>query len=148
MIRRPPRSTRTDTLLPCTTLFRSPGRGAALCPRTQTVWATDWKIPIDAGEDRRHVCRAQFGASLCLRCRAQLRRWKSDSLRRGGRDPAGQRKCRQGGAGGYSGIGRCGIYEGLAGRALYARSEEHTSELQSLKSISYAGFILKTKKIK
>src|SRR3546814_13644579 len=27
MIRRPPRSTRTDTLFPYTTLFRSPGRG-------------------------------------------------------------------------------------------------------------------------
>src|SRR3546814_11516738 len=30
MIRRPPRSTRTDTLFPYTTLFRSPGRATAL----------------------------------------------------------------------------------------------------------------------
>src|SRR3546814_20578142 len=33
MIRRPPRSTRTDTLFPYTTLFRSPGLGPA--PREQ-----------------------------------------------------------------------------------------------------------------
>src|SRR3546814_18303110 len=33
MIRRPPRSTRTDTLFPYTTLFRSKGRDAALCHR-------------------------------------------------------------------------------------------------------------------
>src|SRR3546814_14879109 len=31
MIRRPPRSTRTDTLFPYTTLFRSPGHAAAHC---------------------------------------------------------------------------------------------------------------------
>src|SRR3546814_16615082 len=50
--------------------------------------------------------------------------WSSDVCSSDlGRDPAGQRKCRQGGAGGYSGIGRCGIYEGLAGRSLYARRQ-------------------------
>src|SRR3546814_15443490 len=32
MIRRPPRSTRTDTLFPSPTLFRSPGSGAAALP--------------------------------------------------------------------------------------------------------------------
>src|SRR3546814_17714957 len=32
MIRRPPRSTRTDTLFPSTTLFRSPVVDAAICP--------------------------------------------------------------------------------------------------------------------
>src|SRR3546814_14470546 len=36
MIRRPPRSTRTDTLFPYTTLFRSPATRASSCPpRTQ-----------------------------------------------------------------------------------------------------------------
>src|SRR3546814_17113987 len=35
MIRRPPRSTRTDTLFPYTTLFRSPGSGARRGRRTQ-----------------------------------------------------------------------------------------------------------------
>src|SRR3546814_3062608 len=33
MIRRPPRSTRTDTLFPYTTLFRSASTGARTCPR-------------------------------------------------------------------------------------------------------------------
>src|SRR3546814_14014381 len=80
MIRRPPRSTRTDTLFPYTTLFRSyrpiyPGRGG---------------------------CRAPTGASGCDRATA-------------GRSPRKR------------------------------RSEEHTSELQSLMRISYAVFCLKKK---
>src|SRR3546814_4185962 len=70
MIRRPPRSTRTDTLFPYTTLFRSVGG------------ASDWK-------------RTSIGVR--------------------------QRKCQR-------------------------RSEEHTSELQSLMRISYAVFCLKKKK--
>src|SRR3546814_20047191 len=37
MIRRPPRSTRTDTLFPYTTLFRSRSRLAALVPAVQSV---------------------------------------------------------------------------------------------------------------
>src|SRR3546814_4214203 len=81
MIRRPPRSTRTDTLFPYTTLFRSrTGRAAAR--------AAD----PGGGPDLSHRCRA------------------------GGPRPQG------------------------------ARSEEHTSELQSLMRISYAVFCLKKKK--
>src|SRR3546814_16724978 len=38
MIRRPPRSTRTDTLFPYPTLFRSPGVGKALLAQWQ-LWA-------------------------------------------------------------------------------------------------------------
>src|SRR3546814_11083430 len=87
MIRRPPRSTRTDTLFPYTTLFRSDGG--------------------DGGRRRR-------------------RRSHSAGARRGARH---QRLCaRSGGAGGAG------------------RSEEHTSELQSLMRISYAVFCLKKKK--
>src|SRR6056297_4049913 len=70
MIRRPPRSTRTDTLFPYTTLFRSRGAGAVA----------------------------------------------------------------------LEGFGRSGDAIGLG------RSEEHTSELQSLRRISYAVFCLKKKK--
>src|SRR3546814_2299045 len=81
MIRRPPRSTRTDTLFPYTTLFRSRGRVAART-RPQAV-----------------------AADSPLRRAAQHR-------------PAGA----------------CD------------RSEEHTSELQSLMRISYAVFCLKKKK--
>src|SRR3546814_9299885 len=77
MIRRPPRSTRTDTLFPYTTLFRSRAQGQG-------------KRPAGGG---------------------------------------GQRPGRlRGGGGGGSG-----------------RSEEHTSELQSLMRISYAVFCLKKK---
>src|SRR3546814_3268634 len=79
MIRRPPRSTRTDTLFPYTTLFRS---------------------PVSPAERR--------GAS------------------RGAEGGAGREG--QGGA-----------------RRRKARSEEHTSELQSLMRISYAVFCLKKK---
>src|SRR3546814_7791249 len=80
MIRRPPRSTRTDTLFPYTTLFRSPPRG-------------------------------------------RLRRRPPPDCHRQGYP--------QGAAGAES--------------RLTSRSEEHTSELQSLMRISYAVFCLKKK---
>src|SRR3546814_1455202 len=82
MIRRPPRSTRTDTLFPYTTLFRSLG----FCP----------------GDMERHRERRT------LRRRALL----------------------------------------VQTQDLQGRSEEHTSELQSLMRISYAVFCLKKKKTK
>src|SRR3546814_4153435 len=84
MIRRPPRSTRTDTLFPYTTLFRSPRR-------KRHGW------PPFPGSTR---------ATGCWLCSARRRR------------PAPPRR----------------------------RSEEHTSELQSLMRISYAVFCLKKKK--
>src|SRR3546814_1637529 len=91
MIRRPPRSTRTDTLFPYTTLFRSCGdvepqlvRRALLMPDT----------------------------------------------------PCFDQPPRRPGAGVFF----------CAARPLWARSEEHTSELQSLMRISYAVFCLKKKR--
>src|SRR3546814_7633116 len=87
MIRRPPRSTRTDTLFPYTTLFRSRRR------------------PVRIGQD---VPAA------------------------GGEIGAGDEE----GGGASAALNRGG--EG--------RSEEHTSELQSLMRISYAVFCLKKKK--
>src|SRR3546814_7548191 len=81
MIRRPPRSTRTDTLFPYTTLFRS--------------------HRVDAGD---------AGACLAGLCRA----------------------------GEHAEFDDVGL----------GRSEEHTSELQSLMRISYAVFCLKKKKKK
>src|SRR3546814_1800161 len=100
MIRRPPRSTRTDTLCPYTTLVRSRQlrrRG----PRTR---------------------------------QRQERRWPQTPYRRG------QPGVAAGGRGDGRGRGRRG---GGAG----GRSEEHTSELQSLMRISYAVFCLKKKKL-
>src|SRR3546814_12425909 len=101
MIRRPPRSTRTDTLFPYTTLFRS----LRLEHRTQ---------------GRRHV-------------------------RREGRDP----RRRPGSGDGRPGELGLRVSEGPRRRqAGRDRSEEHTSELQSLMRISYAVFCLKKKKNK
>src|SRR3546814_1622820 len=79
MIRRPPRSTRTDTLFPYTTLFRSP--------------------------ERHHHGRGRRGA----------------------------------------GPGAAGRPRGRPAVSAVHRSEEHTSELQSLMRISYAVFCLKKK---
>src|SRR3546814_10879239 len=84
MIRRPPRSTRTDTLFPYTTLFRSQG-----------------------------LARHRAGK------------------RRPRRPDRGSRLCAD---------------RGRARRDRQIRSEEHTSELQSLMRISYAVFCLKKKK--
>src|SRR3546814_4534101 len=94
MIRRPPRSTRTDTLFPYTTLFRS---------------------------------RAEISVVRAPRLRCRLRNHRAGHGR-----PVralGLSLCAQG------------------GRAA-GRSEEHTSELQSLMRISYAVFCLKKKRTK
>src|SRR3546814_2407088 len=95
MIRRPPRSTRTDTLFPYTTLFRS-------CPAAS----------IMTGFGRRANARAP-------RLARKLR----------------QRRDKPKFAGGARRV-----------RLTPRRSEEHTSELQSLMRISYAVFCLKKKK--
>src|SRR3546814_6293952 len=101
MKRRPPRSTRTDTLFPYTTLFRSAhyGRG----PQPQR--------PSQLGGQRD---------------------------RRTGQLDAGCATATDRATGGY------GVCVGDLGQ----RSEEHTSELQSLMRISYAVFCLKKKKSK
>src|SRR3546814_3360603 len=111
MIRRPPRSTRTDTLFPYTTLFRSDFTELAL-----------------------QLARVSTGGALIGDLGAIL-------LERAGRNHAeiehrrraDEAQCKPGHFQ-YSGL--------LTGRA---RSEEHTSELQSLMRISYAVFCLKTK---
>src|SRR3546814_2644636 len=89
MIRRPPRSTRTDTLFPYTTLFRSPRR----CAKNERCL-----MLAEFSNDFRYAMRSLWRAPL------------------------------------FS----------LAVMALL-RSEEHTSELQSLMRISYAVFCLKKK---
>src|SRR3546814_6598076 len=98
MIRRPPRSTRTDTLFPYTTLFRS------LFGRIRPAWMAGARHALPER-------RIAVGSVHCY--------W-SFHLR---------------------GV-RC------AGWPLFGRSEEHTSELQSLMRISYAVFCLKKKKNK
>src|SRR3546814_6640433 len=100
MIRRPPRSKRTDTLFPSTTLFRS-------APGART-------------EDERQR-----------------------------RDAPAPASGEAGGSGGHTARrrarGRGSGRQGRGGAGRLARSEEHTSELQSLMRISYAVFCLKKK---
>src|SRR3546814_10353972 len=105
MIRRPPRSTRTDTLFPYTTLFRSaPTCQDAMTCNILNCWATgqstetDGSLPLIRGE-----------------CRGSFRRQSSRKISPG---------------------------------RFMIRSEEHTSELQSLMRISYAVFCLKKQKQK
>src|SRR3546814_9958163 len=102
MLRLPPRSTRTDTLLPDTTLFRSQHRRVQLHPAAA--------LPRRDARDR-------------------------------GEHPHGE------GVGEGAQVGRRhGDGAGAALRA-HRRSEEHTSELQSLMRTSYAVFCLKKKNI-
>src|SRR3546814_1822822 len=96
MIRRPPRSTRTDTLFPYTTLFRSRRRH----------------------RPHSHILRLPSASAPRIRASCAHRSKAPD----------------------YSHIPRPS-----AARDLRDRSEEHTSELQSLMRISYAVFCLQQK---
>src|SRR3546814_13522741 len=100
MIRRPPRSTRTDTLFPYTTLFRSVFAGDELrkdgATRPTGFFAPTTPESRKAGSESRNPVRCEQQTSFSL-----------------------------------------------SGET--TRSEEHTSELQSLMRISYAVFCLKKK---
>src|SRR3546814_9672778 len=114
MIRLPPRSTRTGTLLPCTTLFRS-GALVRLIAMSGLL-ASDGRAHRGLAGDR-----GTGGAR--------------------GPHPAG-RSAR----GGWRGLQFFGLREeARVGVPTRPRSEEHTSELQSLMRISYAVFCLKKK---
>src|SRR3546814_10846081 len=97
MMRRPPRSTRTDTLFPYTTLFRS------------TPCSHDMPAQRDTS--------ANTFLTYCL-----------------------DEECQEGCV-----VRWAGVPMGRAPKKLLRRSEEHTSELQSLMRISYAVFCLKKK---
>src|SRR3546814_4663147 len=122
MVRRPPRSTRTDTLFPYTTLCRSRIGAKALDRR-------------GAGKDRAGAAtlRNEATGKILIRCR----RLGFPS------DPFAQIPCappRKGAIAVDSVKVRQMLVPGLLARG---RSEEHTSELQSLMRISYAVFCLK-----
>src|SRR3546814_7156807 len=129
MIRRPPRSTRTDTLFPYTTLFRSHGlrgRGGA------APGILGCALPAEAGQRARPEARRHEGFRRRVRGAggsAPL----ALSLSKG--DPAAFLSA-------GTAAPRC------RGRRRWSRSEEHTSELQSLMRISYAVFCLKKNKYK
>src|SRR3546814_1865469 len=116
-IGRTPRSTRTDTLFPYTTLFRSGGpRGLGPGGRRRRVLPRRRRRRFPDGIRRRRAGGEHLGGEL----RTRLRLPRLLHL------PAGSARPRH---------------------RLPARSEEHTSELQSLMRISYAVFCLKKKKI-
>src|SRR3546814_5219835 len=108
MIRRPPRSTRTDTLFPSTTLFRS---------RVGDVGFLD---------PRRRQCDA-------------AQSWHGRKI-----SPGNEGHASPSARGRRSGGNPMSVLAYLIPISL--RSEEHTSELQSLMRISYAVFCLKKKK--
>src|SRR3546814_1225809 len=107
MIRRPPISTRTDTLFPYTTLFRSRVLG---------------RLAIDRVT---HHQRRLGGINHVDRLARLRSAYLGDRARRRARELVDVLAC-----------------------ARTNRSEEHTSELQSLMRISYAVFCLKKKNIK
>src|SRR3546814_2503960 len=109
MVRRPPRSPRTDTLFPYTTLFRS--------------------TPLTLGVIANVGGAIEGGGQI---------RWSPEGVTSDGAFES-------------DGIGLSAAFgqvHNIKGRIVFDdRSEEHTSELQSLMRISYAVFCLKKKKL-
>src|SRR3546814_8313174 len=144
MIRRPPRSTRTDPLFPYTTLFRSGRRrGWSRWRRRIEFAAPVDRVDIDAEripaegvgvarwldhdrEDRGPSRRPGLGATL-IACLGPL------DLERTVRRPHHAGDLNRHGP--FADIG-----ERIGAARIVARSEEHTSELQSLMRTSYAVF--------
>src|SRR3546814_2551520 len=127
MIRRPPRSTRTDTLFPYTTLFRSHRRH-------QPLGRGHWP----AGRRRADFVEAGHYRKLHPH---------GDRGLRGGRPAYSISHYRTPRAAGCHVGGSCKTLIGGSRMSQFnGRSEEHTSELQSLMRISYAVFCLKKKK--
>src|SRR3546814_4494536 len=123
MIRRPPRSTRTDTLFPYTTLFRSQRRARQFnldninsgSPVRAQVKSGNWDFfrPGSPGEKRR--CDGQGGV---------IAPWFSEAKKQW-IYPDGSAECNPGS---HARVDQC------------RSSEEHTSELQTLMRTSYAVF--------
>src|SRR3546814_3134932 len=104
MIRRPPRSTRTDTLFPYTTLFRS------------------WRA-YQANEYGHIALECALNGLIGLQCESYTNGIEPRQL-----------------------VAKL-VDEAIPQNTSTWRSEEHTSELQSLMRISYAVFCLKKKRI-
>src|SRR3546814_7498652 len=121
MMQRIQRSTRTETLCPCTRLIRSrrlravavvPGHGPASAPWPQALDDEERYLDILVSETRRALAAGTgLAEAVATVGRSERGRWR--------------------------------LFEAYHDRN---RSEEHTSELQSLMRISYAVFCLKKKK--
>src|SRR3546814_8408691 len=104
MLRRPPRSTRTDTLFPYTTLFRSLGELVIQADRASVAQSLGGD-PARAMAAPKHALQRKLLEGLRYLLKEELKLNQPQA----------------------------------------SRSEEHTSELQSLMRISYAVFCLKKK---
>src|SRR3546814_10501083 len=122
MIRRPPRSTRTDTLFPYTELFRSGGTADGTLNWNPTVGTLNLHTATDAtlqvGHEQYFNARNTTGATILNGRVVRI----------------------------TGGLGTNALVSLDSGEGDLVRSEEHTSELQSLMRISYAVFCLKKKK--
>src|SRR3546814_8110510 len=123
MIRRPPRSTRTDTLFPYTTLFRS--NGARLRHLLAGVSMTNAPPPPTTAAQSARTILTRLHEVMASRTNAQ-----------------GKLNQVVGIIGECLNSEVCSIYLLRGGSLELLRSEEHTSELQSLMRISYAVFCL------
>src|SRR3546814_9760609 len=116
MIRRPPRSTRTDTLFPYTTLFRS-GIATTKAAEANTSAANAAASEASAALSEGNVSDSETAAATSETNAAASAVAAAASAASAATDYVAK-----------------------------ARSEEHTSELQSLMRISYAVFCLNNKK--
>src|SRR3546814_3666239 len=161
MIRRPPISTRTYTLFPYTTLFRSYDRDQPEPDETrlfnggvEATLSRPYLFPGKQRQTRRRDSYAQKGGTWCgglhdcsagrgYRCIAVRVRYRHQWRWQSG--------CVHCGSGLLRWLHRCRLPAELDQRdgdqdsPAGARSEEHTSELQSLMRISYAVFCLQKK---
>src|SRR3546814_7330549 len=119
MTRRPPRSTRTDTLFPYTTLFRS------------VVARREAADQFDQPHHRHRVEEMNADEARGIGCGLRQPRDR-DRAGVAGEDRRGRQM-----------LADAGEDRALDLLALGGRSEEHTSELQSLMRNSYAVFCLK-----
>src|SRR3546814_8181008 len=147
MIRRPPRSTRTDTLFPYTTLFRSQDSHAISFRELATPGAPRQS----SASARAATLPTMISAGLCTFSRATRSPRSVRSVRstrasavvpRYHRDRQARRNTVRDQLVGDGGCGREAHVDHERAAMARERSEEHTSELQSLMRISYAVFCL------
>src|SRR3546814_6932782 len=128
MIRRPPRSTRTDTLFPYTTLFRSQGDYRVLDQLRIVAGAEHEDSRFDDGTTTASTGTTSVYGELIVQPVRQLT--VTGGVRNDDHDDFGS----------HTSVGAnaaLALATGTTLRASYARSEEHTSELQSLMRIPY-----------
>src|SRR3546814_8550438 len=133
MIRRPPRSTRTDTRFPYTTLFRSHAYCARVhCPRQRRT-----TLPTS-------LCYTPIQFFIVITLKHSWHSYPTNIWRTQGR---GKTRLFAGSSSIEHMLSVDSNNVASARRMNIGRSEEQTSELQSLMRISYAVFCLKKKKI-